>query len=1718
MGSLFKKRKVIAWLLLVVTILQASVSLCDRVVYADGENSNDIISNSINLAKGKNISEIDTTKITMEDLQLLGVFLSNFYEPWSTEVVDAEDEASIKKKQKEALVKSCNFDEDIADVLVKSCWEMSKESATPLFLGEITDNDTKAVEDVSLSIDYIKPAKGTKEYGLIGEKNIFKEDNHTKATYYTFLDAFSGLSSHSVTRKAMQDSIKDKQLCLYWMNGDSKVPVFDTKASKNGNMHFTASSLIYGLINDELDYNNGIGSALIDCSIKKFNSDEFKKYRDEAIILNSRLYVDCFGNILVDTGVSKYVLLPACANPYSWSKSKDLSDVGNNINVVNLFCLGEAEEGNIKGSKKDDKLSYSFGMYVEDNSLFNQNYFRGARGKSDFDLDNSWKFLDAGDYENLRKGTVEKIIPFISDKACFPNWNRYVGVTGKKKDGDYAFTDAKSNLITDFIVIDNLNEFEKSSNDYTALKTLKGGIFELDKDTGKCTALTSSKSKFKSKVGSGNLNIPNDASARKYLTGIYCSYVLAYFNDGRDNYPVSYYYAKSQFPAVGSVTIDWSNIKVSEDTMNNEIKSMIYYFLHPKEGVTYVATWFKNKVSGILVKWHEDMVGSSDAANTSGSTKYIGFSGYVTLPTLTDIKWTSWLLDEYNNIVVYLIIIIFVILITYCVVGSMTFQRALIGTLLFGILAFFPPLCINASVNFLNTTCDKIYGDKFTYWAIVQHTSYLSDLKTAIEKSSSSGSSDNYLKFVFDNQDGVDSDNYTRIKLKWLSPKKISVTADVEEELSDLGNGSYLSSMFNGKIRSDLSGEEYLGTDDALYLYRDYADIYMYSTSAYNTDSWYDDKRLDVTEDDLVRSNNVNKPLKYSGSSMSMWNIKSNESISNATEYSTPYWLSKGFLINTGDESYNVTSDSNNKSYNFLLDSRVYGKISGNNKELLSNKDSITGKTLDVGNNFDSSSFGLGSDVFKLTLPKLKEGVSLSKANNHDITSKGVGYFYYGLYTESPFYFFNWNIYDQEKSTEFKELNSSSDSTTRLLDMYTMNNQQYFFNYSKDAGNGYGEMRDFCNMHSLFYYVIPYLKACNQGVDQWSNLYGTFLYDDVRVTYTNGVADMPNFNETDSKGNPKYSDEYIYKWWHNYNVERLFNTYSAWVDLMYDCDYSKSETISIMGDKYLVVDPLNPLSYFQLDKSGNIKSGRMMVFSRTEMKYYGLEMKDLTQVEQKIIKTQDKVYEDLLQLMDYYNLGASVDMNEVLATSAGMLTTFAFNEEFSQNSIFGQSFTLYPQSYELKAFSYDAYLRLILAESTNESLLNTDNSNSLDNGQQKSYYQRVIENSSITTGIGFIILDLLAVYAVPALKLFFLILIFFMSVLMIVSAAVKLEINIVKTAMDSLVLPLAKFLGVSVGMAWIVSLFMSDGNTEVTGRGGLTISLGDPSMVVLVMIILNVAVLVLYYKICKKCFRQAVDFAKAVGTSISGAVVGTIGKATGGLFGGRSVSDSVARGTATGRGRMNRPKVSSMSTFAKGAVAGKIASDVFDEGHSKASGNPQLDAKSVNTDKKISSKKSKYDEKAKVAGDKVSRLSNADKNEAKSVKKTETRARIISDSFTNSASTVDKQRDALRSHSANASVIGKTGDFIKDKHLAVKGSFYKGASSVTSGVGNVKATAKKSIYSTKSKVRNSSVGTKLKMDDRSRLNRAKADREYAHYDTKLNSNKDYRKNYKSRSK
>lgn len=983
---------------------------------------------------------------------------------------------------------------------------------------------------------------------------------------------------------------------------------------------------------------------------------------------------------------------------------------------------------------------------------------------------------------------------------------------------------------------------------------------------------------------------------KAYAVSIYLSYVYAYF--GGDENPLSWEYNSGNFPMITG-SPDWGEIEVdATDERLNELQSMAYWIMHPSEGIEYIKIWFKNKIGGILSGWHEDMAGASHTTATTGTTRYVGFMGYVTTPQLTDLSWTDWLLTQYDSLIVYFVILMMVILLLYVLVGTLSLQKAIAGVFIFAVCAFLPPKAINMAVDTSNRVCDSIYGSKFTYWALIQHEQYVGRITEAVQ----SGNNDQYLSTIFSTQVDNASDDYAIVTVKWMCPKKDNYMASIERQLVRDTGDSHAFRLISGLVNDTVSGEDYLDSADSLYLYRSYSDISAYANHGYKRTKL----KADTIDSGYISETNAD----FTGSDLLSWDLylqqydtmdiplPGNEVLSDGY-YNAYKGMALGFEPDLRGGVDGVSAKEQLRYFAMLkstpLDMAVAKGLSDDVElnDLTLSPETIEGTLAGISQK--DMDFGL-HDISTISDDDLALG-SMSTTQIPD--------FVYANYTESPYYYFSYNLYDQlskastwseEPATDYKSLFLASGENS------------YFYNMADTSGRtdavstltgGYGQMRDYMDMRSLFCVVIPRLKQANDVVVAWDNTYGLTLYDDIPIKYLpDGSFDIPT--EVIEAG---VDSELAYKYWHNANVVQLFNMYTPWVDTMYDCDYAKPETILVNGEKFEVSDPLNPYSYFEYGSSG-ITAGRPMIFSRSEMDYFGLRDKDLTTVEKKIIEVQDNSYESLLQLMDYYNFN-----EEVLNTGAAMLETFEFNKTFSQTSVVGKDYILYPQSYELKNFSYDAYLRLMLANSTGESI--TDGVDSTSLNKTGSFYQNVVNNSSILTGIMLVVVDLFAVYAVPTLKIFFVVMLFILSILVILAASVSLEIRIQEVLIKSLVLPLLKYLGISIGMAFVVSLFMSDGNTAVTNRKSITISLGDPVMLLIAMLVINAGVLILYARLCKGVWNDAKKYFQAVGSSIVGTFGGALAKLSGAVIAGRErITSSSATGTEGGSASQSRTSLS----------------------------------------------------------------------------------------------------------------------------------------------------------------------------------------------------------------
>lgn len=1495
-----KFRRWVALCLVLLSILPLFSSYSH--IYAD--DSNGLRSSYINMANKKNISDLDVDTITPDSLRIIALYLSNFYTPLSTSL-DGKDVHETKKTMIKLLQKSCNFDNKTASTLVNLVYKYSLSTAKPLWasadpttMEKVSENifsDTSEDVDEKLLELWNKEQDGITKYA----------DGKYRGTYGIWM---GGAGAYNTVSN--DDNHTDGIVKFYWdeNNKDGSV-VFDTgKACTLAFMNgVEGRNPLHGEVFTL--FNRKIGK------LKTITKDDALR----VFSINSTLYVDWVGNIIMDDGTERVIILPACSNPYALSKISDKGK-GDRTPVNNLLGMYRVKKGKLVSNDGSDDNCNLYVNADNNSSLFDLDLWRIARNSDKTGLS------AAGVSEGLKKALdqlgIERRFCFVDVGCSSRMWDDVIlGSENPEDEDEQAFLGDGQKVLSTSLVVDKIQEYDNSG---TGLERWfkKYSIFDKTKGAVSTKFSTGSKTKMGDMV-----NAIASADSTKLL-GIYCSYIFAYTNSDATTFIPSEHvidmaFDKSRFPTTPDESLNFEDVEVDQSQVDAEIKGFLYWLLHPTEGLEFVKTWAKNKISSLFIGWHEDMVGATDSNAATGITKYIGFTGYTTLPSLHDLSWTDWLLQNYNSIIVYLILIMSAIMCCYVIIGSITAQKAIISMFLFSLLAFLPPVAINSAVNIVNTSGDMIYGEKFTYWALVQHQTYLQDLYKA-----TSGTEKEYTDFVLNQQsegkgEGSSSAGFTTVKLKWMSPKKDNYMAGVGDALNKNSKDydSTRDQLLKPLLSDTISGEEFLSNPDSLYLYRDYMDVTMYSLKSYNLYSEYyggsnPDGSNTVSKDsgDYMlqvgywwQGDKKNKDLAYSSgrkiSDMIYANYEKGNFASNDSkkkvykDISSVNAIKYGFLYNTFGEGTSLSKrlnyyDINQMSVNYLLNfTSAYSDIFQSQQKLDNLLKKAKGKPREVYTDSKIKSYGIDQPNFNFSMS------SLSRDKSDAYSKEALDYFYYGLYSESPFYFFSYNLLDQlNTSTDYifslNKEGGGADGKGYFKQLLLQDNGGYFYNNYDSAGDGYGDLRDFMNMHDFFYYVLPLMKTGNDNVRKFDELYGMRQYDDVRVSFsTTGdvlatdsegqhvITDIEgvtgsiipvsnNKGKTWKEVSKEWSEEKKYKFWYNYNVAVMFNMYSTWADTMWDCNYAESETINVAGEKYIVEFPLDPTSYFKVnEKTGEMTEGRPMIFSRSEMKFYGLQWNDLTTVEQKILNVQDAIYEKSIDLMNYYNFD-----DDVLLSAMAMMELFEFNKEFSQKAVIGQDYILYPQGYELKAFSYDAYLRLILTNTTGEDLQNDKN---------KSIYQRVIDNTSISFGIVLIVLDIIAIYIIPAFRLFFLIILFFLSVLVIVSSAIKIELNIVKAVWKSLLAPLLAFSAVSIGLAFAVSLFMYDGNKGVTGSLRPSIVLGDPTMVCIVMVVVNAVVMYLYFKICKRTFQDFITFAKAVGASIAGAIGGTFAKLAG---------------------------------------------------------------------------------------------------------------------------------------------------------------------------------------------------------------------------------------------
>lgn len=1589
--------------------------------YAD--NATDRITTFINLAKGQSIVDDSGTVETLTDdeLQFLGVYLSNFFIPFYTELgVDADTDETVAQMV-EALKKNMDWSDDMAQTLCEEIIGLSRSNSKPLEFRVSHSYPAESYTEVlGFSPNYynfLRLMLG--QYKAVFQGNDMNMTEQTMETtgWMSYNDCYQYIHTYPLAdpdssvypfKEMSEDPFKTGETYFtgtalvyskileksshvddslnygYWgyTVGDTFIPVFDCALSDKG--EFTASQNAFLNCLNSVDISQGYGFSFFDFTNEEINdsqellslltNDDKADQLYKCSIYNEMLNVDCFGNIIIKGYNHQYIAVPGCMNPYSWvtvnNEGEDFESIpaGNAYNAINFCTMALFEKGNFIDSgnvypndflsnvrtiefanlpihaklnaiKKDETLKLQ-GHWDASNTLtqHRQVYpLRFARGNSSYNLSTTLTgAATTNNYNGPLNDAINNATHDVSfyrcamyaqigfelanpgDRTYFAsayrstdtNWGAvgFYGVTlssanSNATDGlinngmgwktsaetvsnmnsayvscwyDRAMENQvngdsnKVTMLSGMVAVDNLGAFNSENGGSTDFRTINI-ISYLDEEGNPPTVQYANFSDpyngftngFQNRR-SGEINTQMNVSEAA-ITSVYSTYLLSslYTNEGKADTiaKLGFRMNREGLPSIENSAIGISN-EIREDAMNDAIRNWTYYLLHPTKGLKYVKTLIKNKSQAILVDWHNDMVGTNDVGVTTGTTTYRSNMGYVTTPDLTEISWASKALNVYGKCIPYLILAMIILMLFTYIIGIMPLQKAAFGVIIFSAFLFLPPVIINSVVSISNNVVQEIYGSRFTYWAVVQQESYAGALDDAITEDSY----ENYLRSLYAlNNETYNNQGGDSIVLKWQAPKK-SASLIFTQEDSDLLNGLRSSSLVSYALnRNTMSGQNF-AEDDSAYLYRSYTDLSNTSRFVY--------QGIDignVPSKGTISSNGIGNSFINGGHSTDVESTDAtiNERIMKVINTYSAY-------VNSG-YSNPLKSDSTNIENAIRLRTATSSNIY---------EDAFSTDLSQISSLNTETAPGINQDVFNYSLPvfnneSLKFSDVLSVQNNatpgnynsliNYIKNYGYAEGYtntdfekemtslasYALMSESSYYYFSWCLYDQGMSYRSGVKNGYK---TLLL---SGKDGSFFYNTK-----GNGELKDFMDMRTLFTVIIPYLKKGNDLVREFDDKYGLELYDGVPTE----EGHWEDAGMLDSNGKPT---ELYKKYWHNVAVARLYEIYTPWVDLMYDCNYAKSEDISVMGKTYTIEDPLDPMCY---------PEDRPMIFSASEMYDYGLDEADLTEVERRILKTNEGMCDRMFELLNYVTFRDST-----LNSAAALECAFEFNSNFSQESITGNNAVIYPQTYEINNFSYDAYLRFILANTTGDDLSASDD-----------FYLTVVKKSSTTTAIMLIVNDIISQYVFQGFKIFFLVAVFVASVLLIIVTAFKIDTDqkYIKKLLKGIAIPLIGFLLVNIIFAGVLAMFMGVGNNAVTQTSRATIQTGDPVIVMLIMIALDILCMICYFKLVKAVIKEIMSNLNLIKGYLGGIAQGTVAFA-GGIT---SKLSNIGKGNGEGSG------------------------------------------------------------------------------------------------------------------------------------------------------------------------------------------------------------------------
>lgn len=878
----------------------------------------------------------------------------------------------------------------------------------------------------------------------------------------------------------------------------------------------------------------------------------------------------------------------------------------------------------------------------------------------------------------------------------------------------------------------------------------------------------------------------------------------------------------------------------------------------------YVVNWLKSITDSWFIGIHNKLIGIDMTSALTGTVANVGNAGksgvystavgYITTPTFESLPVTSWIVQNYQIVYIFLMLIVLVIIV-FMVVSKT--RRLREGAFIFAFMAFLlvlPMQLLDWGIIASNEVSEGMYNDKFMYWAVMQHAEAIYNYSKA-ENTTQANLQDNLSRHA-------EQTKYGGVTVKWLSPKKWGITEKLKAS-SKNANGMSIFIYLAGDM---LDGEVYTGDENSTYLYRSYRAIWMEANNMYKENISNKSAKLQSGEGDLSKVTDTLKKAWLTDNSEATKQYGMTTLLfgkgADGKEYDTTYFMktSTSEIPQTALFRYTTDGDTLFRSVFGGTWINQKGKLVGYPVGYYDSYYAGT-KIMDVRHNTYSNNeriyqLYLDKDLTNKIATFNVKNVKWNKATENkacglwlDVTEDEEGVQQFtptsGIrtfldYSESPYYYFYSVLKDTVVRTSTgTTINGGKDFISCLL-------SKDMFEVTDTNSGAYGMTKDYLDLEGLFTYVIPYLRYANQDV---------FEYKD-------------NYSLEVSKKDYKDDEEYQK---HRDQLQAIWNLYSPWVDALCTASGGTSKANSGFGE-VTVGDQLNPASYF--------KVGRPIAYSPAESVLRAYSDVDLTSVERKMQAVLTKTREDMIELLNYKDLtminseNGVVDLqgNDILVSAAAMLATFHFNQEFSDVGPLHTNVQLYPLNFELENMNYDSYLRLIVGNSMGTNLKLQQN---------LTVYDNLIHNTSIITALILILVDIFGVFVIPVMKICLIVVIFIMALALCVSCVLNKPDKFLSTILSTFVIPLCLMIIIFTAHAIVVSWFVGQGVTGVINSRDIAITTGDPTITLILLLLVDIVTSFCMWLLLKFAFTSAIKYIKATAAGLlavgSGTVKGVLG-------------------------------------------------------------------------------------------------------------------------------------------------------------------------------------------------------------------------------------------------